>query len=134
MGAQCLQFGAEKENRRCAAPEEAIVEGLFAEAVARQRELALGTVPQSEGEHSNSLMQSRCDAPGGKTFDESLGVRSSAPVNDPRRFELATQRKVVIDFSVEDEHEAAVGRAHGLRAALRQFHDSEAPMAQRDAG
>ncbi len=41
---------------------------------------------------------------------------------------------MVIDFSVEDEDEAPVGRVHGLRAALRQFDDSEAPMAERGAG
>ena len=55
------------------------------------------------------------DAPGAPlpiAFQQSLGIRGSLPAG--RRCQLRAQLRMVINLTVEDNHEATIGRHHGL--------------------
>src|SRR5436309_2208145 len=51
----------------------------------------------------------------------------------PNRFELAAQFNEVVDFSVEDDRNAAVRTEHGLVPSERQIEDRQAPKTKRYA-
>src|SRR5262249_62353151 len=46
--------------------------------------------------------------------------------------QLLAQLDVIVDLAVEDQLETAIGRCHGLMAALSEIDDCQPAMAERD--
>ena len=49
------------------------------------------------------------------------------------RFQVRTQRPVIVNLAVEDDDDLAVGARHRLRGAIRQIDDGKPAMAEADA-
>ena len=75
MSLEGLKFRAEQEG--IALP--AVIERLFAQAVAGQREAAFGPIPDREREHANRALESGGDAPGFKASQQGFGIGMAAP-------------------------------------------------------
>lgn len=100
---------------------------LFAHAVARQQQRALGAVPQPDGEHAVQPVE-HADAPLPPAMDDRLRVGPGAE-DVAVRLELRTQGGVVVDFAVERHHHLAVRAEHGLRAP-GQVDNGQPPVAE----
>ncbi len=130
--AKGFEFRAEGQPVACAA----VVEGLFAHAVAGQVQDAVLAVPEGEGEHAGEPGQGWFHAPGLERGQHDLGVRVPAPgrqVGDGL-FQLPAQLEEVVDFAVVDEHVAARGGVHGLGSGLGQVEDGQPPVAEPEPG
>jgi hypothetical protein len=139
--AQGFQFGGEPD----ALADPAVVERLLAQPVARQIEPALLPVPQRKGEHAGQLVERARNAPGAEAREHGLGIGMTAPaaarlsrcagpaLPHGRLVEAVPQFVVVVDFAVEDQDPARVGRSHRLVAGRREILDRQSPVSERQA-
>ena len=89
-------------------------------------------VPQREGKHADRAFDRGFDAPKRAGFQQHLGVGIAAH-GMAGRLQLAADVAVVVDFAVEGDDEAPVGRMHRLRAAGTEIDDGEPALTQRHA-
>ena len=87
-------------------------------------------IPHREGEHPAQLLGRRLAAPL-EHVQHGLGVAVRAGTH-ALRLELRHQRRVVEHLAVVDELQRAVVARHRL-LAVRDVHDAEPAMAERDA-
>ena len=126
MRAERLEFGAEEERRS----GPAVIERLFSEAVAGEREAAFLPVPEGEGEHADAALDRRGEPPRFDGGEDHFGVRAAAePVS--RAGKLGAQLGEVIDLTVENDDVATARGAHRLMPGGREIEDREPPETQR---
>ena len=95
MRGQGLQFRAEQENPVRPAALPAVIERLFPQPVAGQRQGAVLAIPQRDGEHPHRPFERRHDAPGVEPGQKRLGIGMAAPVGGAagrRRVRIAGRR------------------------------------------
>ena len=129
MGAQGSQLGAEEER----AAEPAVVEGLLADPVARQRQRAFRPVPQGECEHALDAPEGSLGAPMVDCGEQDLGV-GVATEGIAAGLELGPKPQEIVDLAIERDDVAARSREHRLVAGRRRVDDGKTPMAQSQAG
>ena len=122
-----LRLGREGEE---AAPLP-IVEGLLAQAVAREEQGPPRAVPEGEREHAAQALDARL-AERGVRLEDHLGV-ALRPESPTARLELRPELAEVVDLAVEHEPEALVGVAHRL-PPRDEVDDREPRHAERHAG
>jgi hypothetical protein len=75
--------------------------------------------------------------PGGDGFKQGFGVAMPAPAALGRlsaRLQLLAKLGMVVDFAIVVEHQAAVGRDHGLVPGRRQIDDGQPAVGEADPG
>ena len=108
-----------------------IEQRLLAEAIAGQQQAALLGVPERKGEHAVELADAVV-APLAIGPQDRLGVGvGGEPV--PKRLQPRAQRGKIVDLTVEDDHQLAVGRGHRLVTAV-QIDDREPTVAEHAGG
>ena len=120
---QPLELGGEHELLAEPGP----VKRLDAETVAHQREGAVLTVPNGDGEHADQTRHRLRDAEFGDRFDDDFRIGVSAEVASAF-LQVGANFLEVVDLAVEDDDVAAVMGEHRLMPFLRQVHDRQAPM------
>ena len=108
VGTQRLELRAEQKG----VADPAVIQRLFAEAVACEMQHALDTIPQCEREHAVEALQCAFDAPAFERRQHDFGVRVPAP-REPVFGQLLAQALEIVDFSVERDHIAPRARGHG---------------------
>jgi len=83
--------------------------------IAHQMKLPVRSVPQREGKHPHEPVERAAKPPGINRGEHDFGVRLAAHPDRDRLFrQLAPQRPMVVDFTVEDDDEPARWGHHGL--------------------
>ena len=86
-------------------------------------------VPDGEDEHAPQVLEHRRTVLAiGVEQDLGVAVRAECM---PARGKLGAQRREVVDLTVEDDGQRAIGRAHRLRASLDVDH-REPPVSERE--
>ena len=127
----CLQRMDLRGEGQMAAIELGVDQGLYAQTVAAQQQLAALAVPKGEGEHADQPG----DAPGARApeqVEQHLGVAGGAETV-PLRFQLGPQFAVVVDLSVVDQHIAPAVGHHGLGAAVAEVDHLEPGVGEAQA-
>ena len=127
-GSRRRAFSSEAKARRAVHP--AVVQGLLAEPVPDQVELAELAVPQGQGEHPLTGIERRSTAPTRATAATSTSVSEPPRKADPRRPAAPAEGDVVVDLAVVAEHPPAVGRDHGLAALGTQLDHRQSAVAE----
>ena len=133
MHPQGLQFGTKHEDRAATLPLPAVIQRLFADAVARQGQGGSLPVPYRHGEHADGAHQRFADAPGIEACQQGFSIRMTAPCRRQATFfQLLAQQQMVIYFTIESDDITASGRRHGLMAGRRQVDDGQATVPEAD--
>lgn len=106
------------------------VEGLDAERVAGEGEFLLVVVPDGNGEHAAQAGK-HGGAIFGKEGENNFSIAGGAE-GVAARDELSAELLVVVDFAVEDEDVATVGRMHGLIGAGCGVENGEAGVREEE--
>ncbi len=106
------------------------VQRLDAEPVPRQKQRALRLIVDGEGEHAVETLQAPL-APLLVRLQNDLGVGAGAK-RVTEAAEVGGQFKVVIDLTVVDNLQPAVGRGHRLAPGRRQVDDRQPTVTQPD--
>ena len=109
MGAQCSQLGAEEER----AAKPAVVEGLLADPVARQRQRTFRPVPQGECEHALDAPEGGLGAPAVDCGEQDLGV-GVATERIAAGLKLSPKPQEIVDLAIERDDVAPRSREHRL--------------------
>lgn len=125
-GQQCLDLRGGAD----AAALVGVIKRLDAIAVAGQQQSVAGVIPQGDGEHAAQPRQS-LDPMAGIKLQHHLGVAVRAE-HRPRQLQLMAQCLEIIDFTVEDDGQTAIGTGHGLSAGLGQIQNGQTTMGQPD--
>ena len=113
----------------------AVIEWLLPQPVPCQFEFACLPVPQRQGEHAGSPPQGLCEAPARNSRQQRLGIRMATPLRRSAcSGKFVPQIKMIIDFAVEHENEAAAIRDHRLVTGKRPVDDGQTPVPKRDPG
>ena len=120
------EFGSKGERALAEKP----IEGLFAEAIAAEKEAAFFHIPDGKGPHAiEFLHEGIAEFP--VTVQEHLGVRVVGLKHAAAGLEFGPEFEVVVDLAVEDDDLLAVRRRHGLGSA-GEIDDGKAAMAEMD--
>lgn len=111
----------------------AIVERLFAEAVAGQQQAPPPEVEHRQGEHSAEPIEELL-APLLVSVDERLGVAVVGFEPVATGGERLAEALVVVDFAVEDDPDRAVLVGHRLVCLLGQIDDGQPAMPEEEIG
>ena len=111
--------------------EKAVVERLFAEAVAREEQRLAPLVEERKGEHPVEALETRL-APLLPGMNDDLGIAARSK-HMAERGEFGHQRLEIINLAVEHDADRAVFVEQRLIAA-RQVDDGEAAMPEPDPG
>ncbi len=131
-GEQRAHLGGEGERplrRRVRAARD--VERLDAERVAREQKLSPLRVPAGEGEHPPQR-RDRVGPPGRQRSQQHRRIPGGLEFL-PRGDEAIAQLLEVVDLAVEDDHLAADGVRHRLRASRRDVEDGQPTMGKHGA-
>ena len=106
------RLGLRREEEQPAAVP--VVERLFPQPIAGEKQPALGVVPDGEGKHARQTLDARFAVRGVRVEDH-LGV---APRPEPTTagLQLGAQLAEVVDLTVEDDPVTSRRVAHGLLA------------------
>src|ERR1041385_5739049 len=124
---QRLDLGAENER---AAGRDRVVNGLLADAIARDEDLALFVVPDRERKHTAQVVYASraiLFVSVNDCFGVGVGLERVAAF-----FEFGSQLLETINLAVEDDGDRAVFAGNRLLAA-REIDDGEASHAERHA-
>src|SRR6267378_3410530 len=136
-----IDFGRKStfmQRTRCGSEGElfashGIQERLHAQAVAKERQLAVRRIPNADGKHPPQLREHLLHAPMPVSVNQNLGVRT-APKGVAGLFEFPAQLKEVIDSSIKYDADLTIPGKHRLIAQLTQVEDRQAAMTQHRAG
>ena len=121
---QRLDLGAEHQ----VAGAVGVVQRFDADAVTVQQQAAFAVVPDRDSEHAfETVDEAFTPVPVGVENGFGVGAR---PVGVARRFELRSQRGVIVDFPVEHQRDAAVGSGHRLMSRGGEVDDGQPPERQ----
>ena len=109
------------------AVEHRVVQGLFAQSIARDEQLATTLIEDREGEHSLEPIDAR-RAILLPRMNDRLGIRRRAEAM-PRGFELGPERSMVVDLAVEHDPARVVLVGERLGAA-GDVDDGQAAVAE----
>ena len=109
-----------------------VVEGLFPEAVAGQKETPRAGIVNGKRPHAIEPLEHPL-APFAPTVQEDFGIRVVGGENMSLGEELAAEFRVIVDLSIEDDRNGSVGGHHWLSAA-GQIDDREAAVTEKHAG
>ena len=134
--ADLIGIGEKRLDLRCegyAAVVSAVIQGLDANPVAGEPELAVPTVPQCDGEHPTEPLKA-CDPPLLVCVDDHFGVGViGSPEMASRRLEVSPDLGVVVYLTVEDHPDRAVFIRHRLISLLREIDDLQPPERETDS-
>ena len=120
---QRLDFGTKDE--RSGVPR--VVQGFYAEVIAREEQLGTPAIPYSECEHARDPLE-QLATPLTPTVNQhftiAVGGENMAGIR-----ELAPQRSIVIDLAVENDRDILIRRDQGLVAAF-DVDDRESAMTE----
>src|SRR3982751_3389917 len=107
-----------------------VIERFFPESIATAKEPGVFPVVQGEGPHAVKAAR-QVRAPFAVAVQEHFAIRVVGLEKMASGFQLRTKLGVVVDLTVKNEDEIAIGRRHGLMAAF-EIDDGEAAMAEKN--
>ncbi len=110
---------------------DAVIERLFAEAVAHQVEVAAGAVAKRKGKHAVDAIDGMAHPVAADQLEQDLGVRPVAQ-GDAGGAQLVGERPIAVDLAVEGQRIAG-GRVDARLGAAGEIDDRQPGVAERDA-
>jgi len=129
VGQDRLDLGREPEDAAMATK----INGLDADPVARHRQHVPGRVPDGESEHAVEAFQQTVDPPFPVAVNEDLGVGMIGAKSVTGVFQLAPERKMVVDLAVEGDPNGTVRVGHGLGGSIGKVDNGEPAVGEADA-
>ncbi len=134
IGPQRLELATKYQGAIRSAAYPAMVERLFAETIPHQCQTTLASIPKSDCEHAHGATDRGLHPPMLERGEQSLGVRVTPPNRSGAGCcQLVSNVEMIINFTIEDEHETTADRTHRLMTSRRPVDDGQTPMRQTNA-
>src|SRR4051794_33772931 len=119
VSANRLELGRKDE----VAADPAVIKRLFAEPITNELKRAGIPVPHGKSKHADRLLDRLLQAPGGDRLNERFRVAITAPADPALSVELLAKCQMIVDLTVERQHETSVSRQHWLMPHRREIDD-----------